>query len=76
MTEHGNWYYLDPATGAMATGWTRVDGQWYYMTSGGVMRTGWLKDGGAWYYLTPRARWPRDGSTWAAPGTTSGTAVR
>ena len=24
------WYYLDPATGAMVTGWKQIDGKWYY----------------------------------------------
>ncbi|MBF0959160.1 MAG: hypothetical protein HXK10_03430, partial [Actinomyces sp.] len=23
------WYYLTPGSGAMATGWQRVDGTWY-----------------------------------------------
>ena len=24
------WYYLDPDTGAMVTGWKQIDGKWYY----------------------------------------------
>jgi len=26
-------YYLDPATGIMATGWKQIDGKWYYFTA-------------------------------------------
>jgi glucan-binding YG repeat protein len=25
-----HWYYLDPATGAMAKGWVLINGKWYY----------------------------------------------
>jgi glucan-binding YG repeat protein len=25
-----NWYYLDPETGVMATGWREIRGKWYY----------------------------------------------
>ena len=27
------WYYLDPTTGQMATGWKEIDGKWYYFTA-------------------------------------------
>jgi glucan-binding YG repeat protein len=31
QSEHdNNWYYLDPATGAMATGWRQIGDKWYY----------------------------------------------
>ena len=66
--DHGSWYYLDPATGQMATGWTQIDGTWFYLSSSGVMRTGWVKDGGAWYYLSPSGSmvtgWQLLGGTW------------
>lgn len=31
---NGSWYYLDPGSGAMQTGWHLVDGRWYYLDSG------------------------------------------
>ena len=27
-----HWYYLDPATGMMLTGWQEIGGKWYYFT--------------------------------------------
>ncbi len=32
------WYYLDPVSGAMLTGWQLINGKWYYLskTSGAV----------------------------------------
>ena len=57
----------------MATGWTQVDGQWYFLRSSGAMATGWLRDGDAWYYLTSSgamatgSRWI-DGTRYAFDG--------
>ena len=48
-----NWYYLDPATKVMATGWLSLGGSWYYLGSDGAMRTGWVRVGASWYYLGP-----------------------
>lgn len=45
------WYYLDPSTGVMLTGWQKIDGSWYWLESWGGMRRGWLYDGGSWYYF-------------------------
>ncbi|MGG3561495.1 hypothetical protein ABES03_07795 [Neobacillus rhizosphaerae] len=46
-----NWYYLYPTTGKMVTGWTKVNGVWYFMSANGDMLTGWVKVDGKWYYL-------------------------
>ena len=48
----GYWYYLDPYTGAMATGWKEISGKWYYFHLGSVNETGWIQDSmiGAWNY--------------------------
>ena len=48
-----HWYYLDPATKTMATGWLFDRGSWYYLGASGDMHTGWVKVDGIWYYLTP-----------------------
>ena len=45
------WYYLDPKTGIMQTGWQYLGNNWYYLRSSGSMATGWVKDGSTWYYL-------------------------
>lgn len=45
-------YYLDSKDGgAMATGWKKVSGKWYFFKETGEMVSGWLKDKGEWYYL-------------------------
>ncbi len=58
-TESG-WYYIDPATGFMKTGWLQDEkGRWFYLESaadqGGIegrLHTGWLKDpSGSWYFM-------------------------
>ena len=60
--------YLDPLTGAMASGWTKVRGTWYHLSSSGAMTTGWLREGSTWYYLADSGAmatgWARVGSTW------------
>ncbi|MDS9392002.1 choline-binding protein CbpJ, partial [Streptococcus pneumoniae] len=45
------WYYLDPTTGIMQTGWQHLGNKWYYLRSSGAMATGWYQDGLTWYYL-------------------------
>ena len=58
-TESG-WYYIDPATGFMKTGWIQDEkGRWFYLESaadqGGIegrLHTGWMKDpSGSWYFM-------------------------
>ena len=60
--------YLDPATGAMASGWLNLDGTWFRLDASGAMRTGWLKEGSSWYYLQPSGAmatgWVKDGAYW------------
>lgn len=62
------YYYLDPSTGKMQTGWVTIkdsetvtnsplgsssSGKYYqYYDNSGVMRLGWLNLSGKWYYLT------------------------
>ena len=47
----GRWVYADQ-DGALASGWIRDGGQWYYLDPATkVMATGWVADGGSWYYL-------------------------
>ena len=62
------WYYLDPETKVMRTGWLADGGSWYYLTGSGAMVTGWVRDGGSWYYLSDSGKmatgWVKDGGTW------------
>ena len=51
LKDGNTWYYLDPETGAMATGWQYVNGVWYYLKDWGGMATGWQCINGVWYYL-------------------------
>ena len=46
----GGWYLLD-SSGAMKTGWQKINGAWYYFGTSGAMKTGWLDEGGKKYYL-------------------------
>ena len=48
-----HWYYLDPVTKLMRTGWLFDRGSWYYLGDSGDMHTGWVKVDGIWYYLAP-----------------------
>jgi len=61
------YYYMDPSTGKMQTGWVTIkdgdsvssgplgsssSGKYYqYYDNGGSMHFGWLNTGGKWYYL-------------------------
>ncbi|HGQ3539589.1 choline binding protein F [Streptococcus pneumoniae] len=62
------WYYLDPATGIMQTGWQYLGNKWYYLHSSGAMATGWQNLGNKWYYLHSSGAmatgWYQEGSTW------------
>ena len=62
------WYYLDPATNVMRTGWLFDRGSWYYLGSSGNMHTGWIEVGGAWYYLDLTGAmctgWLKQGDAW------------
>ena len=62
------WYYLDPATKVMKTGWLADGGSWYYLTGSGAMAIGWVNDGGTWYFLNASGKmatgWVKDRGTW------------
>jgi glucan-binding YG repeat protein len=45
------WYYFNPESGAMVTGWLYHSYKWYYLKQDGAMHTGWLNENGTWYYL-------------------------
>ena len=53
--EGGKWYYLDPSSGIMKTGWLydkKYKG-WFLFGSNGEMLIGWQKANNKWYYLSP-----------------------
>ena len=62
------WYYLDPETKLMRTGWLADGGSWYYLTGSGAMAIGWVQVDGSWYYLSASGKmatgWVNDGGTW------------
>lgn len=63
------WYYLDPETGIMQTGWKQLGNKWYYLRSSGSMTTGWYQDGSTWYYLDAengdmKTGWQNLGNKW------------
>lgn len=50
----GKWYYLNPGTGARATGWVYLKvgaNKWVYYGSDGAMLYGEQNIAGKWYYL-------------------------
>ena len=57
---HDGWYYFEPGTGKMLTGWQydTVNKCWLYFDPkpnkahyAGTLRLGWVYDGGKWYYV-------------------------
>lgn len=56
LNQDGVRYYLDEASGRMATGWKELDNSWYFFNESGDMNTGWLNDGNARYYLKEDGR--------------------
>lgn len=68
VREADQWFFHQ-ASGAQASGWTQVEGTWYYLDPAtGAMATGWVFLNGTWYYLSASGAmatgWVRDGSTW------------
>lgn len=63
-----NYYYLDPETGAMVTGWMFDGKEWYFMDDSGAMQTGWAQDGATWYYFNAsgamQTGWLSNGGAW------------
>lgn len=54
LTEDGALYYLDPAQGgAMASGWKRIDGDWYWFGGSGKALERWNRYENELYYLDP-----------------------
>ena len=50
------WYYLEPTTGVMKTGWLSEGGHWYFLKpeddgTQGAMITGWQRINGELYYF-------------------------
>ena len=62
----GGWTcYLN---GVLATGWVKIDDDWYYFSADGIMQTGWLKDEGDTYYIGDdgivKTSWQKIGGSW------------
>lgn len=55
----GDWYYF--VNGKWATGWKKIDGDWFCFKDNGIMRTGWYSDGTYWFYLRPSYGDPTSG---------------
>ncbi|ETI69667.1 metallophosphoesterase [Neobacillus vireti] len=47
--EEGKWTFF--SDGVRATGWQKIDGQWYLFLKDGFMHTGWYESGIKKYYL-------------------------
>lgn len=47
---NNKWYYFNPTTGYMQTGWINDKGTWYFANADGAMQTGWVNDNGTWYF--------------------------
>jgi lactocepin len=51
LLDGNKWYYLQ-SNHAMATGWLKINKQWYFFDQqSGAMKTGWVKSSNKWYYL-------------------------
>ena len=48
---NGDWYWLNPSTGAMTTGWLWDGSNWYYARFNGKLQSGWQRIKDAWYYF-------------------------
>lgn len=63
-----SWYYMDPSTGRMVTGWQTIGGSKYYFMPSGEMSVGWRSINGTYYYFassgTMMTGWVQSGSCW------------
>ena len=63
------WYYLDPESRVMQTGWRKIDDTWCYFHEDGSMASNewvngyWLSKNGAWIYQ-PKGRWRKNSKGW------------
>ena len=55
--QDGYWYYLDPETGAMMTGWVTIDGKQYYLNPE-VSEPTWKQDENGKWHWTGTGRLP------------------
>lgn len=63
------WYYFEPETNLMLTGWFETGSRRFYFGADGAMTTGWAKIGDSWYYFLAGgaeviADWVQSGSDW------------
>lgn len=76
------WYY-DPATGKMQTGWKKIGGYWYYFAKandengwpeGSIYDAGVMSVNGKWYYFGlyngPASKWGKMQTGWVKEGET------
>lgn len=68
IKEGSVYYYINPSSGVMATGWQKINGTWYLLGYNGKMLTGWQKVSGTWYYMNGsgamQTGWLKQGGTW------------
>ncbi len=72
-----DWYYADPETGYLKTGWFNVGSKWYYSFTkedaargnreGAMASNQWVETNGEWYYLSAdgymeTSKWVRTGN--------------
>ena len=54
IRKKGNTYYLNPSSGAMVTGWQKIEGYDYYFNASGVLqKDAWIGN----YYVDESGRW-------------------
>lgn len=51
VQEGEDWYYYNPETGELMTGWFKYQDNWYFLDETGKLTTGWLQYQDSWYYL-------------------------
>lgn len=49
QTVYGEWYYFQPSSGKLQTGWLQLDGEKYHFDQDGTMDWGWTKLQDKWY---------------------------
>ena len=51
LIESDGHFGMVDSDGTMATGWRKIDGQWYFFNNSGAMQTSWYDDGSSWYWF-------------------------